>query len=196
MTEEDKTRGIDFSNPDGSTYSIGDHSGEIATSEWNTIEGVSGVRFRTWKFAELDESIVDGALVEIQPGNHTPVQFVESAHVFSENFQKGTFYVLHLTREGLTVYHYLADGNSFTLEVSQGEAMCLFTSNKGEVGEVIECEQPGFSTAKLPTIPFGTETFQGLAIPNDFWRVLSALKSGNEDEVDKMVDVTYINELM
>lgn len=196
MTEDNKP-GIDFSKPDGSQFSSGEHGGEIIASDWQAIEGASGVRFRTWKFTEIDDRIVDGALVEIQSGYHTPVQFVETAHTFEEIFQQGNFFILHLTPDGLSVYQYHADDNSsFTLQVNQGEAMCLYTSSHGEVGEVIECEQPGFSTAKLLTIPNGAESFQGLAIPPEFWQVLSLLEHGDEESILGVVDVVDINELV
>ncbi len=62
MPEKDR---VDFSNPEGSVISTEVHTGPITAGEWETIDGVEGVRFRTWKFKEVSEEIVDGALVEI-----------------------------------------------------------------------------------------------------------------------------------
>jgi len=56
---------IDFDKPSGTNLGFGDFSGEIETSEWTPLTDVGGVRYRTWKYKEIDDSTVDGALVEV-----------------------------------------------------------------------------------------------------------------------------------
>lgn len=186
MTETNKGE-VNFSDPTGEVFDAGNFSGEIEAGGWTQIEGVEGVRFRTWKFKEVNEEEVDGALVEIQPGRRTPVQFVESDHIFSENFQKGKFLIIYVDSEGdLSVYKYDSsiEEVSFALCAKQGEIMCLYAcKDNQQPAEVIECETPGFKTASLRTVEFGSTEIGGRLIPPELWRVIKSLDSGQEDNL-------------
>ena len=181
MTEDPQK--IDFENPDGSQFASGDHEGEIVAEDWVSQEGVEGVRYRTWKFKDVSDEVVDGALVEVQQGRRTPVQYVETAHEFQENIQSGRFLLFHVTPDGMAAYRYdseLSDA-SFFLEVIQGELMCLYVMKDSPVpGEVIECERPGFSSANLQTVPPGTARVGDLEIPPEFWEAIWMLDNGHE----------------
>ena len=182
----DKEKGVDFENPDGSVITSGEFSGPIEASEWKTIEGVVGVRYREIKIAGVSDEIIDGALVEVTPGHRTSVQYVESNHVFDENIQLGKFLLFHITPDGLSVYKY--DPSivevSFSLQVHQGEIMCLYVLKENdEPGEIIECEQPGFKLANLVTVPKGTTKIGELEIPTEFWEAIKMLDEGIEDSL-------------
>jgi hypothetical protein len=187
---------IDFDNPNGSEFSTGDYSGHIKTGEWIELSEVKGVRYRTWKYEEINSELVDGALVEIQPGCRTPVQYVETDHVFEENFQKGKFLVIKIDTEGdLVVYKYDSALGQLTLEVEKGEIMCLYAIKENdEPGEVIECEQPGFSTANLVTVKDNTEKIGDLEIPNVFWQLIRSLDNGMENDLP--INVVDLSEEM
>lgn len=186
MTET-KKGGVDFDDPTGEVFDTGSFSGEIEAGSWTQLEEVEGVRFRTWKFKDVDEEEVDGALVEIQPGKRTPVQFVESDHVFSENFQKGKFLVIYVDSEGdLSVYKYDSslEEVSFSLWAKQGEIMCLYAcKDNQQPAEVVECETPGFKSANLRTVEFGSTEIGGRLIPPELWKVIKCLDSGQEDNL-------------
>ena len=191
MSSKDR---IDFDNPTGNAIAHDEFSGEIVAGEWTALEGVKGVRFRIWKFKEVSDEIVDGALVEVTPGCRTPVQYVETDHVFNENIQSGKFLLFHLTNDGLSVYKYdSSEDVSFSLQVHQGELMCLYVMKESEKpGEIIECEKPGFSLAKLVTVPVGTVQMGELTIPDKFWKAINMLDEGVED--DLAVDIFDLNE--
>ncbi len=186
MSKSNEKRKINFDDLSGSDLSTGEYSGKITAEGWTELAEVRGVRFRTWKYEDVDADIVDGALVEIQPGCRTPVQYVETNHVFEENIQYGKFLLIHLDPEGLSVYKYDSsiEDVSFALRVVQGEIMCLYVLKDSiRPGEVIECEHPGFSTAKLQTVEKGTVKIGDLDIPSEFWQLIAALDEGREDEL-------------
>ena len=186
MSKSNEERRINFDDPDGSDLGTGKYSSRITAEEWIELAEIKGVRFRAWKYEVVDADTVDGALVEIQPGCRTPVQYVETDHVFEENIQYGKFLLIHLDSEGLSVYKYDSsiEDVSFALQVVRGEIMCLYVLKDSiRPGEVIECEQPGFSTAKLQTVEKGTEKIGNLNIPSEFWQLIAALDEGREDEL-------------
>lgn len=181
-----KERGIDFENPHGSIIASEEFSGPIIASEWTAIEAVKGVRIRTWKYENVSEEIVDGALVEVMPGCRTPVQYVETDHTFDENIQQGKFLLFHITPDGLAVYKYDSSNEeiSFSLQVHKGELMCLYALKENDnPGEIIECEQPGFSLAKLVTVPEGATKMGDLEIPDEFWKAIKMLDEEVEGEL-------------
>ncbi len=192
-----KEHGIDFEKPNGSEVASAEFSGKIVTSEWTTLPDVEGVRFKTWKYEDVSEEIVDGALVEVMPGHRTPVQYVETDHVFDENIQKGKFLLLHLTKEGFSIYKFdsAAEEVSFSLQVHQGEIMCLYALKENiEPGEIIECEQPGFSSAKLMTVEKGIKQIGDLIIPDEFWQTINMLDEGNEESLPvEAIDMNFKN---
>jgi len=190
-----KEHGIDFENPNGSIIANEECSGPIVASEWTVLEEIKGVRFKTWKYENVSDEIVDGALVEVMPGHRTPVQYVETDHVFDENIQHGKFLLFHITAEGLAVYKYDSsiEEISFSLQVHQGELMCLYVLKENDKpGEIVECEQPGFSLAKLITVPEGTTKMGNLEIPNEFWKAIKMLDEGVEDDLP--VDILDMSE--
>ncbi len=192
ITKENR---INFEIPNGSIIANEKFSGPIVASEWKTIEGVSGVRYKEWRYEEISSEIVDGALVEVMPGYRTPVQFVETDHVFDENIQQGKILLFHLTSDGLSVYKYdsSVEEVSFSLQVHQGEIMCLYALKENDKpGEIIECEQPGFSLAKLLSVPEGAERMGDLDIPPEFWKAIRLLDEGVEDELP--IDVFDVSE--
>jgi len=191
--------GIDFENPNGSIVGSEEFSGPITASEWTTLEGVEGLRYKTWKYKDVSGEIVDGALVEVMQGHRTPVQYVETDHVFDENFQQGKFLLFHITPEGLDAYQYdSSEDVSFSLQVHQGEIMCLYVLQDSEQpGEIVECEQPGFSSANLVTVPEGTTKMGELDIPGEFWRAIKMLDGGVEG-IENILpnDILDMNEML
>ncbi len=186
---------IDFNNPNGSVIASEEYAGPIAAGEWTVLEEVKGVRYRTWKYEDVSDEVIDGALVEVMQGCRTPVQYVETDHVFDENIQKGKFLLFHITADGLSVYKYDSANEevSFSLQVHKGEAMCLYVLKESETpGEIVECEQPGFSLAKLTSVPQGAEKVGDLEIPTEFWESVKMLDSGNEDDLP--VDIFDLSE--
>ncbi len=189
-----KENRIDFEKPDGSEISGEEFSGKIVASEWTTLPDVEGVRFKAWKYENVSDEIVDGALVEVMPGQRTPVQYVETDHVFDENIQRGKFLLLHLTKEGFSAYKYDSsiEEVSFSLQIHQGEVMCLYVlKENAEPGEIIECEQPGFSLANLVTVEQDTKQIGDLIIPDEFWQTIKKLDNGDENDLPiNIVDIS------
>ncbi|PIR99864.1 hypothetical protein COT86_01645 [Candidatus Collierbacteria bacterium CG10_big_fil_rev_8_21_14_0_10_43_36] len=56
ITMANQENKIDFASPNGSVIANEEFSGPIVASEWTTIEGVSGVRFKTWKYEDGTQS--------------------------------------------------------------------------------------------------------------------------------------------
>ena len=186
---------INFESPNGSEVANENFAGRIVASEWTTLTDIKGVRFKTWKYENVSDEIVDGALVEITPGYRTPVQYVETDHIFDENIQQGKFLLFHINQEGLSVYKYdvSVEEVSFSLQVHKGEIMCLYALKENDnPGEVIECEQPGFSLANLVTVPEGTVRIGDLDIPTEFWTVIKMLDDGTEENLP--VDILDVGE--
>lgn len=186
---------INFESPNGSEVANEDFSGKIVTSEWTKLTEVKGVRFKIWKYENVSDEIVDGALVEVTPGCRTPVQYVETDHIFDENIQQGKFLLFHINQDGLSVYKYDSsiEEVSFSLQVHKGEIMCLYVMKENDKpGEVIECEQPGFSLAHLITVPEGTAKIGTLDIPNEFWTAIKMLDNGSEESLP--VDILDVGE--
>ena len=177
-----KENGIDFNDPNGSTIVHGDYSGEIVADEWTVVS--EGVRFRSWKFKNADAKEIDGALVEIMPKRRTPVQYLETDHVFQENFQKGKFLIFRITSEGIEAYKYdsAVEEVSFSLEVNKGEIVCMYALEENDgPGEIVECEQPGFISAKLTTVADNATQIGDLTIPDEFWKAIKMLDEGREE---------------
>ncbi|KKT35273.1 MAG: hypothetical protein UW35_C0015G0011 [Candidatus Collierbacteria bacterium GW2011_GWF2_44_15] len=177
---------IDFEDPNGSELVTENYAGKIVTSEWRVIEGVKGIRYREWRYENVSAEIVDGSLFEVVPGCRTPVQYVETNHVFDENIQTGKFLLFLLKADGLKVYKYDSsiEEVSFSLQVHQGEIMCFYALKENkEPGEMIECEQPGFSLANLVTVTEGTTRMGKLEIPEVFWKALKMLDEGTEEDL-------------
>ena len=177
---------IDFEDPNGSELVTENYAGKIVTSEWRVIEGVKGIRYREWRYENVSAEIVDGSLFEVVPGCRTPVQYVETNHVFDENIQTGKFLLFLLKTDGMEVYKYDSSNEevNFSLQVHQGEIMCLYALKENkEPGEIIECEQPGFSLANLVTVTEGTTRMGKLEIPEVFWKALKMLDEGTEEDL-------------
>ena len=173
----------------------GELSRSTSASEWITLEEADGVRYRTWKYDNEFGEIADGTLIEVMPGHRTPIKYVETGHVFDQNIQRGNFLLFHLSADGLAVYKYdTSIGEiSFSLQVHQGELMCLYALKENDrPGEIVECEQPGISFANLITVSDGTTKMESLEIPGEFWRAMEMLDHGIE--TDLPVEILDMNE--
>ena len=183
---------IDFENPGGVSWGSEKHSGPIEAGNWVDLK--EGVRYRPWKYENVNAEEVDGALVEIQPGSRTDVQYVETDHLFEEYPQEGKFLLIYLNQErGLEVYKYDAsiEGVSFSLQAEKGDAMCIYALRENTPpGEVIECEEPGFSSANLVSIEVGTRRIGDLEIPVSLWQIITMLDEGIEDLPVDIIDLS------
>ncbi len=120
---------------------------------------------------------------------------MESDHVFTENFQHGKYLIFHITPEGLSVYKFDSgiEEVSFSLDVHQGDVMCLYALKENQNPcEVIECEQPGFISAKLNTVPYGTYDIGNTKIPDEFWQAITMLDQ--KEEIDLPVEILDLSE--
>ena len=193
MAEYDDGK-INFENPIGAVINTGEFTGEIEAGDWEEIS--DGVRFKKWKFKDVSEEIVDGALVEITPGHRTPVQFLETDHVFEENIQSGKFLVIYVDESGdLSVYKYDAsiEPASFSLNVNKGEFMSIYALKENTTpGEVVECEQPGFISAKLITVDLNDTEIGGKPIPQELRDLIRKLDHGEKSDI--LDEATDINE--
>ena len=185
---------IDFENPNGAEIVFDSFRGRIKASEWKTIEEAPGVRSREWMFEDIESEIVDGALVEVSQGHRTPIQYLETDHKFEENIQAGEFLVFQIDGGGLSVYQYKTDSEvSFALETHKGEIMCLYVLKESGVrGEIVECERPGFSSAKLVTVPHRSKRMEETEIPDNFWVAIEMLDKGIEENLP--VEIMDLNE--
>lgn len=139
-------------------------------------------QFRTWAMEGIPDEGMDGALIEIQPGGRTPVQFVRSETTFWEVPYSGKLTLLLVSPKGeLEMHHF--DSNqeeaSYMYVAQQGWTMCwLAHRHQDSPTHIIECEIPGFKSADLPTVPFGVNEFDGNPLPREFWAVIQAHHGG------------------
>lgn len=178
---------ITYKDPERNIITAKGFSGRVKYSEnWEIIPGYEKLRFRTWQFEDVDASIKDGAQIEIQPGGRTPVQFVKSENTFYETFIKGKLLFLMVSPEGklfVDSFDSSVHKVSYTLEVPKGYLMCWLSSNNQEnPAEVLEYEEPGFSTVELPTVPDDALIFEGQTIPQEFWDIIHKFESGIDPE--------------
>ena len=155
-----------------------DYTGAIDYApRWAKV--VDGVRCRTWRFKEIDESLRDGALIQIQPAFRTPVQHVRSETTFCEVPLKGKLIFLSVDPQGnmfIDSFNSDADPTSYMMEIKKGWTMCWYAmSMQEEPAEVLEYEDPGFKTADLPTVDFGANNIDGHTIPESFWMTIKYL---------------------
>ena len=155
---------------DGRTkVTVKGYVGEIESApDWQQIN--SDVRRKTWKFKEIDNSLKDGALIEIKPGGRTPVQHIESDTVFSEVPQKGKLTFLSVDPEGnlyVEPFDSKIDDTRYMMELGKGWTTCwIADSNQEDPAEVLEFEEPGFKTARLPTVQNGATEINGHPLPS------------------------------
>ncbi len=160
----------------------------VETGDWTDIpEGVKGVRFRTFKYANFLAEEKDGAEVEIMAGKNTPVQYNATAETeFTEIPIYGKLYFLHVDTNGkFTVYRYDSEKNKkpHFLKVLPGEIITWVASNnqdKAGIAKVMEHEKPGFKENDFDPVELNAKTHKGTNIPIEFWQVLEQLQSGNE----------------
>ena len=185
MKEPIRTRDVDFTDPSRTKIFARGHEGEI---EFFGEGKFPGVRFKDWKFKDVDLSDKDGALIEIDPGARTPVQIVEADKVFSDVPLKGKLTFLHLDTEGnLNIYRFDSsreEGKSIMFEIGKGEIMCWFASpEQDEPAELMEYEEPGFTLSDLTNIEPGTTEVSGRFIPANFWEIVGALEAGKFEDI-------------
>ena len=178
-----KERAVDFSNPEKTKVSAKGHEADIEYDEWEEV--VPGVRCKTWKFKDVNAELKDGALIEIQPGVRTPVQYVETDEaVFNEVPQKGELIFVSVNPKGeLSAYRIKSseDSSSYMMEVKKGWVMCWYACKDQSPCEVLEYEEPGFSQIKLPTVDTGVNKIGDTPIPDEFWKLIEQLERGEED---------------
>ena len=176
-------RDVDFSNQDRTKVSARGYEGDIEYTEWEEV--VPGVRCKTWEFKDVDASEKDGALIEIQSGVRTPIQYVETDKaVFNEVPLKGKLIFVSLSPQGeLSAYKVdmNQDDNSYMMEVKKGWLMSWYACKDQPACEVLEYEEPGFSQIKLPTVETGVKQIGNTPIPDKFWQLIKQLEQGIED---------------
>jgi hypothetical protein len=164
------------------------------TGEWDNVS--DGVRCRTFAFKGTPADEVDGAFVEILPGHRTPVQLVNSEHTFNETPFGGKLIIFRVNSGKLLIETF--DPNKDiegenTYSVGKDDLMfwyCL--SDQDVVGEVIEHEIPGFSSADLPTITKESDILKGRQIPEVFWKIVEMVDNGEEKKMLELVESLQI----
>lgn len=181
MSETVQKRTIGFSDEARTRVSAKGYEGAIKYIEKGEYPGV---KFISWEFEDIDGSLKDGALIEIEPGKSTPVQLVESESTFSEVPLSGELIFVSLDSENIiSAYRYKSDrdgDNSFMMEVGKGGLMFWHSvAGQEKSTEVLEYEEPGFSASKLTNIEFGQKTIGDREIPEIFWYLASQLEKGD-----------------
>lgn len=185
-------RTIDFTNESRTHVKAKGFVGEL---DYGPCEELTpDVRVKTWKFREVDDSLRDGALVEVKPGGRTPVQLVESDTTFYEVPLSGKLVFLSVDPEG-KVSAYLFDSSrgkdaSFMMEVTKGSIMCWVAPPQEKPAQFLEYEEPGFKVSKLTNIESGTSEVGGKQIPEILWQIIKQLKDGKIDNtIIQIVDI-------
>ena len=170
-------RYVDFSGPRRTAVTLRGKEQPIDFADWEQV--TDGVRCRTWKFKDIDESICDGALVEIQPGRRTPVQYVKSDTTFCEVPLSGKLLFLSLSPAGkMSIEKFDSQENkgSIMFEMKKGSIMCWHApENQRYPAEFLEFEEPGFKVSELPTVKSGAKEIDGHPIPPVFWAAVNFL---------------------
>ena len=179
---------MDFSDPSRTRVKARGYEGQIEYFAPETFPGVTGVRFKDWRFKDIDKKIKDGALIEIDPGARTPVQLVEADKVISDVPLSGKLLFVHVDLEdNIRIYHFDSNGenaSSYLFEFSKGEIVCwLASAEQSKPAEFMEYEEPGYTSADFTNIEPGTEVVSGRRIPAGFWETLGALEKGDLEGV-------------
>ena len=174
-----KPRTVDYLDSTHEQVRSEKHTGPIEPSdEWQTIPNHPGVRFRPWRYKNMPKEQMDGAEILIEPGYRTPVQHVVSKHTFNEIRQSGRLIFLAVDPDGNLSRYVLDndDAGSYMFVMEKGWTMCWIASkNQQKSAEVLEFEEPGFSSAELVTIKDGATEINGHPIPSEFWHAIKVL---------------------
>lgn len=135
-------------------------------------------KFMKWQMENVDPDKFDGAVIEIQPGGRTPVQYVQKDITFWEVPVQGKVTALLVNPNGQFEMHHIDPANdnpNSMIEVKQGTTMC-FLSHRNQPGPVViyECEMPAFTDDCLVTVPDNSPEFDGHHIPNVFWTMVNS----------------------
>ena len=145
-----------------------------------------GVEFITFTLEGVDPAIADGAKIRIPAGTRTLVQCNKSETEFSEVPQSGRLLFLSVSPKGEFFMDYFEtaerDNSKLKGRIRQGWMMCWYALKGQSDSFVLEYEKPGFSSAELPTVETGANSFNGIPIP-EFWATVKALDNGREAEV-------------
>jgi len=183
MTEPIR-RDVDFKDSKREVVRAKGYEGKVAFGEPSV--DYPGVRFKTWKFEEVDPAQKDGALIEINPGARTPVQIVESKTVFTEVPLSGKLILVNMDSEGqLYAFQFDSDRDgdtSYQFEIGKGEIMCWVSPKDQDVpSEVLEYEEPGFASATLTNIEPGTDKVGEIELPSKLWEMVKQLEEGQTE---------------
>ena len=178
---------VNFANPERTKIMAKGYAGEIKSApNWDVL--TPDVRFRTWEFKEIDGNKKDGALIEIKPGGRTPVQHIESNTVFCEVPQTGKLTFLSVSPKGelfIETFDSEIDDTSYMMELGKGWTMCWVANpDQKDPAEVLEFEEPGFKSAKLPTVQEGATEINGHPLPQSLWKTIDQLVKSSTLEVE------------
>lgn len=185
MKEPIRERNVDFTDPSRTRVKARGFEGEI---EFFDKGEYPGVRFKDWKFKDVDSSVKDGALIEVEPGGRTPVQLVDADKVFSDIPLSGDLIFVHLNNDDfVNIYRFKSwreKDKSYLFEICKGEIMCWFALREQQKPvELMEYEEPGFNPSDLINIDPGTKEVSGRKIPPMFWEIIKVLESGRIGDV-------------
>ena len=181
----------------------------IHRENWQIIVGEDPTNMKVWgqpvRFANIDPEFEDGFLGRIKAGHHTPPQWNGTDHRFTEVLWLGRAVFLHIDNRGVFSQSYFEvrqwEDAPLVPRVTGGEVMCWYalrdqrwrprTELELTIFRDVECspamfvehETPGFPSAKLVTIPWGTERMGEAPVPRIFWQTLGLLEEGNEETV-------------
>jgi hypothetical protein len=187
MSEPIRERTIDI-NSEETEVTVRGHRGRIEFyGNLGEYAGYLKLRWRTLKFTDIDASEKDGALIEIDSGGRTPVEFVEADKTFSEVPLTGSLIFLHLDAQGIiSLYHFDSKrekDKSFLFDVKKGELFCWVALNQEKTTKILEYEEPGFTESDLKLVDVGIKEISGKKIPDEYWKILEQLERGMTERV-------------
>lgn len=164
---------------------------------WGERGEFPGVRFTTYHYEGVDALEKDGALIEIDPGERTPVQIVRAEKTFIEAPINGNLFLVSIKKGEIAVFHFDSSeikGASFEFETANEEIMCWVASpNQQESAQVVETVEPGFEEGDLENIVLNTTELDGVFVPQELWSLLAQLQSGQTK--DTIVPIEELSEL-
>ncbi|HVZ12100.1 MAG TPA: hypothetical protein VG965_03650 [Patescibacteria group bacterium] len=171
-------RMVDFYDASRQTIVLSEQIHDISYGIW--AEAARGVRFQPWTIDGVDEMERDGALIQIDPGHRTPLQYIESDTTMYEVPLKGKLLLLSVSPEGrfsIDDFNSEISSSSYMYELKKGSYLCWYASpDQTEPAEVLEYEEPGFKASKLLTVGPGINRgFGGHPIPGDLRTALEVL---------------------
>jgi len=196
MGEPIRERNVDFSDSSRTRIRARGHEGEI---EYFDKGQFPGVRFKDWKFKGIDASEKDGALIEIDPGERTPLQLVQADKVFYDIPLAGKLFFVHIdTEDNVSIYRFVSSrekDRNYHFEIGKGEIMCWVASaEQDKPAELMEYEEPGYTPSDFTNIEPGTSEVPGRKIPPQVWQIIKSLQDGKVGDVPvPIVDLSNLN---